>query len=69
MTDSACLARVCAIIGKDTTVAASRTQSPDRAAAIQRLAMVLHAFGDGTQSTVTAKKVIHGIFDADRKKQ
>jgi hypothetical protein len=69
MTDSECLARVCAIIGKDTTVAASRTQSPDRAAAIQRLAMVLHAFGDGTQSTVTAKKTIHGIFDAERKKQ
>ena len=69
MTDSECLARVCALIGKDTAIAASRTQSPDRAAAIQRLAMVLHAFGDGTQSTVTAKKAIHGVFDAERKKQ
>jgi len=68
MTDSECLARVCALIGKDTAIAASRTQSPDRAAAIQRLAAVLHAFGDGTQSTVTAKKAIHGIFDAERKK-
>jgi hypothetical protein len=68
MTDSECLARVCALIDKDTVVAASRTQNPDRAAAIQRLAMVLHAFGGGTQSTVTAKKAIHGIFDAERKK-
>jgi hypothetical protein len=68
MTDSECLARVCALIGKDTAVAASRTQGPDRAAAIQRLATVLHAFGDGTQSTVTAKKAIHGVFDAERKK-
>ena len=69
MTDSECLARVCALIDKDTAIAASRTQNPDRAAAIQRLAMVLHAFGGGTQSTVTAKKAIHGIFDAERKKQ
>jgi len=68
MTDSECLARVCALIDKDTAVAASRTQSTDRAAAIQRLAMVLHAFGGGTQSIVTAKKAIHGIFDAERKK-